>query len=597
MIMKTTIKTLLILLFSNYSFSQCIFVFTDNGGATANYAANSDNTITICPTEAYTVVTVTFTEFNTEAEHDGLYVYDGNSSAAPQIASTNSSGFVPGGLPGSFWGNTIPGPFTSTSPDGCLTFRFRSDDVNQNLGWIANVNSCTPINSGFDLHAFLDSNANGIQEVGEYNFPLGDYHFIKNGTLSSYLYNYNGNSIVAENNPANTYDFDFNIYSDYSAMYSTNTPSFSNVSIGTYPNVVTLNFPITALINYSDLAVTSTNLNKPKAGFAYTTRLSYTNYGNTTIDGSLTFVKDTALTIASTSQTVNITPTGFNYSFSNLLPFQTQFIDVTMSVPSIPTVSIGQLLTNSASVSTPNTETILTNNTSSFTEAIVAAYDPNDKTESHGEKIVFSTFNTNDYLKYTIRFENTGTAPATNVSVIDIIDSQIDETSIKMLSSSHNYVLNRVENTLAWDFNNINLPVSVADTNIGKGFITFKAKLKPGIALGDVIPNNATIYFDSNPAIQTNTFETEFVSSLSNPNFILQDSITLSPNPTKNILNITSKQDVVFNSVSVYDILGQLVLNNIHPLNSIDVSSLKTGKYFIKITTDKGVLNNTFVKD
>ena len=116
--------------------------FVDAGGANANYPNSSDSTVTICPT-AGNVVTVTFTSFDTEANWDALYVFDGNSINAPQIASTNPAGNVPGGLAGGFWGTTIPGPFTSSSTDGCLTFRFRSDTSFNNPGWVANV-TCDP---------------------------------------------------------------------------------------------------------------------------------------------------------------------------------------------------------------------------------------------------------------------------------------------------------------------------------------------------------------------------------------------------------------------------------------------------------------------
>ena len=116
--------------------------YVDAGGANANYPNSSDSTVTICPTPG-NVVTVTFTSFNTEANWDALYVFDGNSINAPQIASTNPPANVPGGLAGGFWGTTIPGPFTSSSTDGCLTFRFRSDTSINNPGWVANV-TCDP---------------------------------------------------------------------------------------------------------------------------------------------------------------------------------------------------------------------------------------------------------------------------------------------------------------------------------------------------------------------------------------------------------------------------------------------------------------------
>jgi len=120
----------------------CGGTFTDPGGPTANYANTTDSTVTICPNPGE-VVTVTFTAFDTEATWDGLYVFDGNSILAPQIASANGAGNVPGGLAGSFWGTTIPGPFTSSSNDGCLTFRFRTDGSGTRAGWVANV-TCSP---------------------------------------------------------------------------------------------------------------------------------------------------------------------------------------------------------------------------------------------------------------------------------------------------------------------------------------------------------------------------------------------------------------------------------------------------------------------
>ncbi len=114
-------------------------VFTDSGGSGANYSNGEDIIWTICPDTPGDAVTVFFNTFNTEANWDGLYVFDGPDITAPQIASGNGAGNVPGGVPGSFWGTTIPGPFVSSHPSGCLTFRFRSDGSVNRPGWTANV--------------------------------------------------------------------------------------------------------------------------------------------------------------------------------------------------------------------------------------------------------------------------------------------------------------------------------------------------------------------------------------------------------------------------------------------------------------------------
>lgn len=127
----------------------CGGTFTDLAGANANYANNSNSTITICPDTPGEQVTVIFTSFNTEANWDGLYVYDGDSTTAPsvQIPSANGAGFGQLTTPGAFWGNltgaNLPGPFTASGPTGCLTFRFVSDGVINNPGWVANV-LCLP---------------------------------------------------------------------------------------------------------------------------------------------------------------------------------------------------------------------------------------------------------------------------------------------------------------------------------------------------------------------------------------------------------------------------------------------------------------------
>jgi len=108
--------------------------YVDVGGLTGNYAngttATNGGTTVICPVTAGDLVTVTFSSFATEAGSDILRVYNGNSSA--------------GTLLGTFSGTTIPGPFTSSAANGCLTFVFTSDATVPGAGWLASI-TCAPI--------------------------------------------------------------------------------------------------------------------------------------------------------------------------------------------------------------------------------------------------------------------------------------------------------------------------------------------------------------------------------------------------------------------------------------------------------------------
>ncbi len=443
------------------------------------------------------------------------------------------------------------------------------------------INTPLIISDGLKLNAFIDNNGNGTQENTEQNFPLGQFQKQLNGGLVQNV-GTNGVHYIYENNPANVYNFNFVINPDVASQYNPSTTAFTNVSVANNSGVTTLNFPITAL-PYSDLAVHLFG-EQPRPGFTYFNTIVYKNEGNTTISsGTLTFNKDNALSIINVSQSgTTATASGFTYDFTNLMPFESRTIYVNMQIPVIPIVNLGEILTNSASISVPVNDINVANNNSTLYQIIVGSFDPNDKAESHGGQIVKSGFGANDYLTYRIRFENTGTASAITVKVTDVLDSKLDETSIKMVDASHNYVLNRTGRNLEWKFDGINLPPSIENTQIGHGYVLFQVKPKPGFAVGDIISNIANIYFDFNPAITTNESLTEFVTVLSNDNFVF-NNLKVYPNPVTNILNISN--DKIIDKIEISNVLGQTVLTkNINTFQSkIDISTFTNGFYFVKI--------------
>ncbi|GIZ08632.1 T9SS type A sorting domain-containing protein [Flavobacterium sp. UMI-01] len=87
-------------------------------------------------------------------------------------------------------------------------------------------------------------------------------------------------------------------------------------------------------------------------------------------------------------------------------------------------------------------------------------------------------------------------------------------------------------------------------------------------------------------------------TTLENSNFDFLTNFTIHPNPVTHFLNIRSQSGEVIESISVYNILGELALdlraNN--EISSIDVSNLKTGNYFLKINSNKGTTTIKFAK-
>ena len=447
--------------------------------------------------------------------------------------------------------------------------------------------------SGLRLNAFLDSNSNGTQDSGEQNFPLGQftYELNNNGNVHN-IVSPSGVYNIYDGNLTNSYDLSYTIDSNYASLYNVTTPTYSNVN--PVEGMAVYNFPVTVVQPYNDLAVNIVPINAPRPGFTYQNKIVYTNNGNQTIaSGTLTFNNDALVTVIGNTQTgTTPTATGFTYNFTNLLPFETRTMTVTMQVPTISTVMIGGLLTNTASIAPLTGDVVSENNSSSVTQIILGSYDPNDKMESHGEKILVSSFTSNDYLYYTIRFENSGTASAVNVRVNDVLDSKLDENSIRMVSSSHPYVLDRVDNNLNWRFDNIQLPVSDANTNTGKGYVTFMIKPRAGYAAGNIIPNTSSIYFDFNPAIVTNTFNTEFVTQLGLNEFENGD-FAFYPNPVSDMVTISLKNNGSISNIVVYDVLGKMIISQ-KPTGSVatqtmDLSAISKGIYLLEVTTDSNM--------
>lgn len=571
----------------------CGGIFTDAGGSNNNYPNNADSTVTICPENSNGIVTVTFTQFGLQDTTDGLYVYNGNSTTAPQIASTNGAGTVPGGLPGAFWGTNIPGPFTSSSVDGCLTFRFRSNATVNSIGWVANV-TCGLAPDRILLIAYHDTNNNGIKENSESYFPHGSYvSQLNNNGTDNFITASTGYYAILDSNPANTYDVSFQINPEYAPYFSTPSVIHQDISIPLSSGTQAYYFPVTNSQPYTDVSVSIIPENQPRPANSYINKVIYTNTGTANASGTLTFTKDADVTITAISQPGAVpTATGFTYNYTNLAPFETRIINVTMSVPGLPTVSIGDVLTNTIAITSSSADLNTTNNNFSSSQVIVAAYDPNDKMESHGDKILHSSFTSNDYLYYTIRFENTGTDVARSIYVNDVLDAQLDEDTFTMLSASHSYVVSRISNQLSWTFENIDLPVSVTNSSVGKGYITFRIKPLPGYDVGDIIANSASIIFESNPAIITNTFYTEFVDSLGRPEFE-NDNFIIYPNPANGIVTIELTQNSgEIATVEISDMLSKKVLSqkgSSSNSQTIDVSTIQSGIYFVTITTDSNL--------
>ena len=280
-----------------------------------------------------------------------------------------------------------------------------------------------------------------------------------------------------------------------------------------------------------------------------------------------------------------------------LAPFESGEIIVTLNLNSpteTPPLNAGTILTYTATCNGNNVDETSADNTFNLNQTVVNSYDPNDKTCLEGETIDPDMIG--KYVHYMIRFENTGTFAAQNIVVKDIIDTtKFDILTLQMTDTSHSCVTKISDNNkVEFIFENINLPF---DNATNDGYVVFKIKTKPNLVIGNTISNSANIYFDYNFPIVTNTATSTFQTPLQNDTFVFDNYFSIYPNPADNILNISSKLSTEISSLSIYNVLGQLVQTNTKPSKSIDVSDLKTGNYILKVVTAAGVSSTKFSKE
>lgn len=388
------------------------------------------------------------------------------------------------------------------------------------------------------------------------------------------------------------------------SSYFTISPANYNFNLTSTGNTETANFCISPNGVHNDLNITLIPISVARPGFDAEYILALKNNGNQTQSGtvSLTFDDAKADYMSSlpniTSQNNNV----LNWDFTGLEPFETKVIRVTLNVNSsteTPAVNIGDVLEFSSEVTSPGTDETPSDNLYSFNQVVVGSYDPNDKQVVEGSQVDISK--SGDYLTYIVRFQNTGNYSAENVVVKDYLSPYLDLNTLQMVSSSHPFRSTLTQyNRLEFFFEGINLPASSIDEQGSHGYICFKIKpIANTISLGTTINNNASIYFDYNNPINTNTVSTTF-SALSNNDLSFDGYFNLSPNPTSSILNLHVKNEVNLKSVEIYNPLGQLVLTKESDINAtnipLDVTGLKDGVYVISIVTDKGKTSKRFIK-
>ncbi len=224
------------------------------------------------------------------------------------------------------------------------------------------------------------------------------------------------------------------------------------------------------------------------------------------------------------------------------------------------------------------------NNSLNYCYFVQVAVDPNIK-EVYPEKVLPGY---QDYLTYTIHFQNIGNSPAFNIRLRDTLDGQLAPETFEVLSYSHPNQVTLTGKYLTVLYPNIMLADSFSDPVGSIGYIQYRIKLKNPLLIGAQVTNSASIYFDYNAPIQTNTAYTvcEVLNAIHAPENTL--SFKIHPNPTGEHFQIVMEEEYKNLFVEVVDIQGNILYKEtFSKANETNIRfNASSGIYFVKVQAD-----------
>jgi len=232
----------------------------------------------------------------------------------------------------------------------------------------------------------------------------------------------------------------------------------------------------------------------------------------------------------------------------------------------------------------------------------VGAWDPNDKqafTAGYGNQHYIED---DVELEYRIRFQNTGTYPATNVVILDTLSAFLDPSTIIPTVASHAYTWRLLENgILEFRFNNIMLPDSGSNQAASHGFVDFRIKQQDNNAIGTVIYNDVAIYFDQNPPVITNqvfhTIGENFIQITGIEEVLVPNvEVKVYPNPFQHSTTIEIMGEEQYESITlqIFDVAGRQI-QQIQSKSSQKImlqrGNMLQGAYIYRLEADGQLLN------
>lgn len=327
--------------------------------------------------------------------------------------------------------------------------------------------------------------------------------------------------------------------------------------------------------------------------------LQYANIGTEPITATLVLDLDPLLTFVSASTAPsNTSGQTISWNLGVLNPGTSSTVHVTIYTP--PTVAPNAPVGNGVSLETIETDINLLNNADHLTGIASTSFDPNDKQVSEA---VISPEDVTEQklLEYTVRFQNTGTAPAVNIVIKDSLDGDWDLSTFEMIGATHAYTLTVNNEVAIWTFANIMLPTEDSDALGSQGSFQYRMAPRTNLVLGDQLTNRADIYFDYNVPVLTNTTVTTVAMETGIADLSRGNGLGVHPSPSNGMVTVRWVDAQLNNGrFSVTDALGRTVYTtdlkgSVANTRSLDLSALPAGSYTARVSGGASTVWTRFV--
>jgi uncharacterized repeat protein (TIGR01451 family) len=326
----------------------------------------------------------------------------------------------------------------------------------------------------------------------------------------------------------------------------------------------------------------------PWIGNNTTYHINYHNVGTEPLDGSVILTLDPLTTfVSSTPAPDSINGQVIRWHIINMPPGGNGSIHVTYHTDS--TALTTDTVTASVFLDNDHVDQTPVDNSDAITGHPTTSFDPNEKLVDT-EWITPNDLATGRKLEYTVHFQNTGTMPAVNIRVRDLIDADLDLSTFEMVGATHDHYVQFIGNEVVWTFPQIMLPDSASDPEGSQGGFQFRIAPKASSLPGTQFANSVGIYFDYNLPVITNTVVTEVTTTESLAERTATSGMLLFPSPGDgNVRMLWSHPDVVNARIDVLDLAGRSVMSfpgvslRNGATRAFDLSALTDGTYLVRV--------------